>query len=115
MFSETLHQLREHANCLMEHVTPRQQAASGLMSVGSAGALLFGLSTGWLGMLAARTCASRGGCFSDQVHDRYGRSLATPGMNVVDTSSEDSFPASDPPSFNAPAATPTQHETKVEA
>lgn len=110
MFKKTLDQTGKQALDLFKNAKPACGSTSGSMSVSSAGALVVGLSTGVLTYLAAKTCAARGGCFEDQVHDRYGRSLATPHMNVVDTSSEDSFPASDPPSFNAPSATPTQHE-----
>jgi hypothetical protein len=110
MLSKTLSQLGERASALQPCQTLSRRIGVKSLSVGSAGALLFGLSTGFLGLLAGRSWCRRNGCLGEQVHDRYGRSLATPQMNVVDTSSEDSFPASDPPSFNAPAATPTQHE-----
>jgi hypothetical protein len=110
MLSKTLSQISARSTSL--EACPSGGRLLGLKSlnVGSAGALLFALSAGFLSYIAGKAWCRRNGCLGEQVHDRYGRSLASPGMNVVDTSSEDSFPASDPPSFNAPAATPTKHE-----
>jgi hypothetical protein len=110
MLSKTMSQISERLTNVETCPARGRWLGVNSLNVGSAGALLFALSSGFVGVLAGRAWCRRNGCLGEQVHDRYGRSLATPGMNVVDTSSEDSFPASDPPSFNAPAATPTQHD-----
>lgn len=110
MLSKTMSQIGERFTSVEPCAVRGRSHGARSLNVGSAGALLFALSSGFLGLLVGSAWCRRNGCFGEQVHDRYGRSLATPGMNVVDTSSEDSFPASDPPSFNAPSATPTQHD-----